>query len=40
MMIVDVYSDYDDSLVMMIDDDGRYDYDSLVMMVEILMIVE
>ncbi len=40
MMIVDVYSDYDDSLVMMIDDDGRYDYDALVMMVEILMIVE
>ena len=40
MMIVDVYSDYDDSLVMMIDDDGRYDYDALVMMVVILMIVE
>jgi len=38
MMIVDVYSDYDDSLVMMIDDDGRYDYDALVMMM--MMIVE
>jgi len=40
MMIIDVYSDYDDSVVMMIDDDGRYDYDALVMMVVILMIVE
>ena len=40
MMIIDVYSDYDDSVVMMIDDDGRYDYDALVMMIVILMIVE